>query len=96
MSAPARLALPRWKTAVLTWLAIYPTITLVGAALQPFTAELAWPLRTFVITLLLVPLMVYAVVPAVFRLAAVVAPQWIAATPIAATSTAASADRTES
>jgi antibiotic biosynthesis monooxygenase (ABM) superfamily enzyme len=61
---------PRWKTAVVVWLAIYPSITLllwlVGPAIQ------GWPLalRTLVITVGVVPLMVYLLVPAAQRLLA--------------------------
>jgi antibiotic biosynthesis monooxygenase (ABM) superfamily enzyme len=93
MSASTSAPLPRWKTSVLAWLAIYPTITLVGAALQPLTVGLAWPVRTLVMTLLVVPLMVYIATPAVFRLAALVAPQWMTGTPVP-TSSPRTPDRT--
>jgi antibiotic biosynthesis monooxygenase (ABM) superfamily enzyme len=61
---------PRWKTAVVVWLAIYPSITfiqwLVGPKIQ------AWPLavRTLALTVALVPLMVYLLIPGFQRLLA--------------------------
>jgi antibiotic biosynthesis monooxygenase (ABM) superfamily enzyme len=58
---------PRWKTAVLIWLAIYPTITLVLWLAGPRIA--GWPLalRTLAITAVVVPLMVYVLMPAFQR-----------------------------
>ena len=59
---------PRWKTAVVVWVAIYPSITLVlwvaGPSMQ------SWPLalRTLVITALVVPLMVFLLLPLLQRL----------------------------
>lgn len=59
---------PRWKSAVLVWLAIYPTITLVLWLAGPSIA--GWPLalRTLAITAVVVPLMVYLLMPAFQRL----------------------------
>lgn len=54
---------PRWRTALLTWLAIYPTITIVGAAAAPLTSHLPWALRSFVLTVIMVPLVVYVTGP---------------------------------
>jgi antibiotic biosynthesis monooxygenase (ABM) superfamily enzyme len=61
---------PRWKTAVVVWLAIYPCITFVlwlaGPEMQ------GWPLavRTLAITAFVVPVMVYVLIPALQRLLA--------------------------
>ena len=59
---------PRWKTAIVVWLAIYPTITLVLWLAGPRIA--GWPLalRTLAITAVVVPLMVYLLMPAFQRL----------------------------
>ena len=59
---------PRWKTAIVVWLAIYPTITLVLWLAGPRVA--GWPLalRTLAITAVVVPLMVYLLMPAFQRL----------------------------
>jgi len=55
--------------AVVTWLAIYPTITATLAILDPLgLLHLPLPLRTLVLTVILVPLMVFVLVPALMRL----------------------------
>lgn len=59
MTAPE----PRWRTTLITWVAIYPTITLVGAATAPLTSAMPWAVRTLVLTTLMVPLVVYLVGP---------------------------------
>jgi antibiotic biosynthesis monooxygenase (ABM) superfamily enzyme len=56
---------PRWRIALTSWLAVYPTITAVGALTLPFTGDLPWAARTFVITTIMVPLVVYVTGPAV-------------------------------
>lgn len=55
--------LPRWRVALTSWLAIYPAITLIGAATLPLTSDLPWPLRTLLLTAILVPLVVYVTGP---------------------------------
>jgi antibiotic biosynthesis monooxygenase (ABM) superfamily enzyme len=58
---------PRWKLALLQWAAVYPIITVMlvalGAALAPYPV----PLRTLVLSGLLVPLMSFVVMPRVTR-----------------------------
>jgi antibiotic biosynthesis monooxygenase (ABM) superfamily enzyme len=61
---------PRWKTAVLIWLAIYPSLTFLLWLVGPRIASWALPLRTLILTAVLVPLMVFLVIPAVQRLLA--------------------------
>jgi antibiotic biosynthesis monooxygenase (ABM) superfamily enzyme len=63
-------SVPRYKTAVIIWLAIYPALTLTLALLGGVLAPLPLFLRTLVLTGLLVPMMVYVLVPAVTRLLA--------------------------
>jgi hypothetical protein len=58
---------PRWKTAILTWLGIYPTITTAMLLLWPVIAPLPIPLKTLCVTLVVVPTMVYVVMPAMQR-----------------------------
>lgn len=59
----------RWKMAVLIWLAIYPTITLT---LYLFGGQFALidplPLRTLVLTAVIVPLMVFVLIPLLQKL----------------------------
>jgi len=54
----------KWKMAVLIWIAIYPTITLLFITLGEEFARITFlPLRTFVMTLIVVPLMVFVITP---------------------------------
>jgi len=54
---------PRWKTAILIWLGIYPTVTLTFWLLAPVLADFPLPLRTLIITLIVVPIMVWVILP---------------------------------
>ncbi|WP_144832864.1 hypothetical protein [Microbacterium sp. BH-3-3-3] len=54
--------------AFLTWCAIFPLVTLGSLALEPFAEGWHPVLRTFVLTLAVVPLAVYVVVPQLLRL----------------------------
>ena len=59
----------KWKMAVLVWMAIYPTITLIFALLgDQFVQITPLPLRTLVITALVVPLMVFSIIPLLQRI----------------------------
>ena len=49
--------------AALTWLAIFPMVTLGMTAMAPFTAGWPMPLRALVLTAVVVPCAVYVVVP---------------------------------
>ena len=59
---------PRWKTAVLIWLAIYPSITLFMLLFGEHLLAIPIPLRTLAITLVLVPLMVFVLLPILQKL----------------------------
>ena len=59
---PARLAL-------LTWVAIWPLITVLLTLGEPLLAPLPLPLRTLLLTGVLVPLMSFVVMPRLTRLA---------------------------
>ena len=61
------------KRTVLTWLAIYPAITLLFWAFGDELLQIPLPLRTLVLTLILVPLLSYVLVPFLHRLFA----QWL-------------------
>lgn len=67
VATPARRP-RRSKQALLTWVAVYPSLTLVLAILGPFIE--AWPLwlRTLVVTALLVPIIVWVLLPFLTRL----------------------------
>ena len=54
---------PKWKMAILIWLAIYPALNLVSILIGGFLVDLPLWQRTFVMTVILVPLMVYVLLP---------------------------------
>ncbi|WP_223660143.1 hypothetical protein [Streptomyces angustmyceticus] len=58
--------------ALLTWLAVYPCITLAQIALGPALMPLPVALRVLVITGLVVPLVVYVLVPNLLKIRAAV------------------------
>jgi antibiotic biosynthesis monooxygenase (ABM) superfamily enzyme len=57
----------RSKQAILTWVAVYPSLTLVLAVLNPLMES--WPLwlRTLLVTVLLVPVVVWVILPVLTR-----------------------------
>lgn len=55
--------------AFVTWLAIYPTITVLLAVFEPLgLLDEPIPVRTLLLTVVLVPVMVFVFVPALVRL----------------------------
>ena len=65
----------RHKKALLTWLVVYPLITGLLALLEPRLDGLALPLRTLLLSAIMVPVMIYLALPlATARLGA-----WLAA-----------------
>lgn len=54
--------------AILTWIAIFPLVALGMTLLSPISAGWNDTLRALVLTLVVVPLAVYLVVPALLRL----------------------------
>lgn len=58
---------PKWKMAILMWIAIYPLITLIFFFFGEQIIQLPLVLRTLVLTLILVPSMVYILVPFLSR-----------------------------
>jgi antibiotic biosynthesis monooxygenase (ABM) superfamily enzyme len=59
---------PKWKTAVLIWVAIYPSITTLFLVFGDQLMLLPAAVRTLVLTLILVPLMVFVLLPALQKL----------------------------
>jgi antibiotic biosynthesis monooxygenase (ABM) superfamily enzyme len=57
----------RWKFALVVWLAIYPSLTFLLWLAGPAIVDWPLALRTFVFTALLVPWMVYVMIPALQR-----------------------------
>lgn len=59
----------KWKMAILIWLAIYPLITLIFALLGDQLIQInPLPLRTLIITLIVVPTMVFILIPTLQKL----------------------------
>lgn len=59
---------PRYKMAVVTWLAVFPLATVVFMLLDPLLGEFSVVLRTLVFTMVMVSLMTYVVMPRMTRL----------------------------
>jgi antibiotic biosynthesis monooxygenase (ABM) superfamily enzyme len=59
---------PRYKMALVTWLAVFPLLTAFNYAFQPLFLGMPIWLRVMVGTALVVPLMTYVVMPRVTRL----------------------------
>lgn len=59
---------PRYKMAFITWLAIFPLIVAINVLLGAFLNQLPLLLRTLVLTIVLVSLMTYVVMPRMTRL----------------------------
>jgi antibiotic biosynthesis monooxygenase (ABM) superfamily enzyme len=59
----------KWKMAILIWIAIYPTITTIFAVFGKQLIQInPLPLRTLAITIVIVPLMVFVLLPALQKL----------------------------
>jgi antibiotic biosynthesis monooxygenase (ABM) superfamily enzyme len=53
--------------AVITWVAIFPLVALGFFAIAPFAADLNPVVRAFVLSVVVVPLAVYVVVPRLIK-----------------------------
>jgi antibiotic biosynthesis monooxygenase (ABM) superfamily enzyme len=59
----------KWKMAIVVWLAIYPLITIVFLLFGKYLVQInPIPLRTLIMTVILVPLMVFLVMPLIQKL----------------------------
>jgi antibiotic biosynthesis monooxygenase (ABM) superfamily enzyme len=68
MRPSQRATPPRYKMFLLTWLAIYPLITAILWLFSSFLALFPLPLRTLILTGVLVYLMTYIVMPKLMKL----------------------------
>ncbi len=59
---------PRYKMAIVTWLAVFPLITFLSTILQPYIADVPLVLRVMLITAIAVPVMTYGLMPQMTRL----------------------------
>lgn len=53
----------KYKSALMIWLALYPSLNLANYALEDFLKELHPLMKTLVLTGILVPLLVFVLVP---------------------------------
>ncbi|MGW7440854.1 hypothetical protein [Streptomyces sp. NPDC054849] len=68
MSTNTAIAAPSvHRRALITWLAVYPTITVALGLLGSVLGGLALPLQTLILTAIVVPLAVYVIVPALMK-----------------------------
>lgn len=65
---PQAAAPPRYKLAVLSWAGAYAVITLILAVLGPAMAPWPLPLRTLLLSVLMVAAMTWLVIPSLTRL----------------------------
>ena len=68
--APCREAGPPTKhqLAVMIWLAVFPTLTVLNLALGDWLGTLTPVLRTFVLATIAVPIVIYGLMPQLHRL----------------------------
>jgi antibiotic biosynthesis monooxygenase (ABM) superfamily enzyme len=59
---------PRYKMAMVSWLAIYPLVILVLECLNPILQQLPIPARALLITFIVIPTMTYILMPRMARL----------------------------
>lgn len=62
---------PRYKMALVTWLAVFPLITIISATLQQLLGMLPLVLRVAIVTAIAVPTMTYLLMPQMTKLFAV-------------------------
>ena len=61
---------------LLTWLAVYPTITIVQELLGTSVAHFALPVRTLIVTALVAPVVVYLALPQIVKADRRIAHAW--------------------
>jgi uncharacterized protein len=61
--APGVRPPPRWKMAIITWLAICPLIMIVNAFVAPLVAPIPFPFRTLLVSAMMVVVMTWAIMP---------------------------------
>ena len=58
---------PKYKVALVTWAGVYPVITAILALVGPATTSWPLPLRTLLLSGLMVPVLTWVVIPALTR-----------------------------
>jgi len=66
---PAPAGLPtKHQLALMIWLAVFPTLTIINLALGDWLSTLSPVLRTFVLATVAVPIVIYGLMPQLHRL----------------------------
>ncbi len=60
----------RHEMAVMIWIAVFPTLTVLNLAVGPWLAPLGPVLRTFVLATVAVPIVIYGLMPRLHRIRA--------------------------
>jgi antibiotic biosynthesis monooxygenase (ABM) superfamily enzyme len=55
------------QLALMIWIAVFPTLTVLNFALAPWLADLGTVLRTFVLATVAVPIVIYGLMPRLHR-----------------------------
>ena len=58
----------KWKFAVMVWIAIYPAITVLTFLIGDSINNLTLPIKTLIMTGILVPLMIFVLLPLLRKL----------------------------
>ena len=69
LSQGQRVQVPRYKTAFLIWVAVFPTVLVFSTLLSRLPFEMPGVLSIFVVTALAIPVVVYILLPRLTRLA---------------------------
>jgi antibiotic biosynthesis monooxygenase (ABM) superfamily enzyme len=58
------------QLALMIWIAVFPTLTVLNLALKPWLTDMGPVLRTFVLATIAVPIVIYGLMPRLHRLRA--------------------------
>lgn len=58
----------RHELALMIWIAVFPTLTVINLTLGPWLSDLGPVLRTFVLATIAVPIVIYGLMPRLHRL----------------------------
>jgi antibiotic biosynthesis monooxygenase (ABM) superfamily enzyme len=58
------------QLALMIWIAVFPTLTLLNLALKPWLSDMGPITRTFVLATIAVPIVIYGLMPRLHRLRA--------------------------
>ncbi len=71
-AAPSRPVGPpsKHQLALMIWIAVFPTLTVLNLALKPWLADMGPVMRTFVLATIAVPIVIYGLMPRLHRVRA--------------------------